>query len=660
MMKQPSITDQLTTETRLVKYGSGVGTNWSAIRGKGETLSGGGRSSGLMSFLKVFDRNAGAIKSGGTTRRAAKMNVLDLEHPESLDFINWKANEEDKVIALGKMGYDTHFDGEAYDTVSGQNANNSIRVSDDFMTSLSDATSTFNQYNRLDHSVHATLNAQDVWNQITKAAWKCGDPGIQFDDTINSWHTCPAGENGDATDQNNRIHASNPCSEYMFLDDTACNLASINITKFYDTELETFDIEGYLQCIKMVQLVLEATIHHGQFPTAEIARRSYHFRTTGLGLTNMGALFMLMTVPYDSEEARTLGASLMSMLTGYSYYISSLFAKKVGPFTYFNQNKPYMMRVLKNYALCSGIKIENAELENLHYTPTCIDHTTLNHLNLTNLSDTLKKVWQDALTSGETYGYRNVQVSVLAPTGTIAFAMDCATTSSEPFFSHVIYKKLVGGGFMEIFNPILPITLKKLGYDEEATNAITSYIMRKEEKDGYTLLVDGKIEGAPYLDPAHYVIFDTANKYGTGTRFIPPSGHVKMMATLTPHVSGAISKTVNLPNDATTEDIADIYKLSWQLGVKAIALYRDGCKASQPLNTTKSLEATKRLEDLSYTELLDYARQSKKHYTPLRTKPTGIRTAHVHEAEINGLKLYITVSFFENGKLGELYVSAGK
>lgn len=655
-----SITDQLTTETRLFKYGSGVGTNWSAIRGKGETLSGGGKSSGLMSFLKVFDRNAGAIKSGGTTRRAAKMNVLDLEHPESLDFINWKCTEEDKVIALGKMGYDTHFDGEAYDTVSGQNANNSIRVSDDFMASLNDPSSTFNQYNRLDNSIHATLNANEVWNQIAQAAWRCGDPGIQFDDTINSWHTCPAGENGDATDKANRIHASNPCSEYMFLDDTACNLASINIMKFYDTELGTFDVEGYLHCIKMVQLVLEATIHHGQFPTAEIARRSYHFRTTGLGLTNMGALFMVMALPYDSDEARNLGASLMSMLTGYSYYISSLFAQRVGPFTYFNENKPYMMRVLKNHALCSGIEVENAQLENLHYTPVCIDHTILNHLNLSDLSDTLKNVWQKALSGGEAYGYRNAQVSVLAPTGTIAFAMDCATTSSEPFFSHVAYKKLVGGGFMEIVNPILPITLKKLGYNEEATTAIINYIMRKEEKDGYSLLVDGKIEGAPYLDPAHYPIFDTANKCGTGTRFIAPDGHVKMMAALTPHVSGAISKTVNLPHDATVQEVADIYKLSWQLGVKAIALYRDGCKASQPLNTTKSLESTKRLEDLSYAELLDYASHPEKHYTPLRTKPTGIRKAHVHEAEISGLKLYITVSFFENGKLGEIYVSAGR
>lgn len=655
-----SITDQLTTETRLFKYGSGVGTNWSSIRAEGELLSGGGKSSGLMSFLKVFDRNAGAIKSGGTTRRAAKMNVLDLDHPDSLEFINWKSIEEDKVIALGKMGYDTHFDGEAYATVSGQNANNSIRVKDEFMKSLNDKDATFSQINRVDGSIHDTLPVQDIWDQISYAAWRSGDPGIQFDDTINSWHTCPAGENGDATDENNRIHASNPCSEYMFLDDTACNLASINITKFYNEDTNQFNIDHYLHCIMLVQIVLEATIHHGQFPTPEIARRSYDFRTTGLGLTNLGALFMLMGLPYDSEEARTIGASLMSMLTGYAYYISSLMAKEVGPFTYFQANKPYMMRVLRNHARCSGIDIDAQGFEGLNYTPVTISHDLLNTLNQEELSHTLKEVWKDALLAGESYGYRNAQVSVLAPTGTIAFAMDCATTSSEPFFSHVAYKKLVGGGFMEIVNPILPTTLKKLGYKDIEIQAILDYIMKKEDRDGYSVIVDGKIEGAPYLKEEHYPIFDTANKCGSGKRYIAPEAHVKMMAALTPHVSGAISKTVNLPNDATKKDVSNIYKLSWELGVKAIALYRDGCKASQPLNTSHSNNQERKLEDLSYQELLDYVKHPEKHYTPIRTKPTGIRKAHVHEAEINGLKLYITVSFFENGKLGEIYVSAGR
>ncbi|MEG0951868.1 MAG: adenosylcobalamin-dependent ribonucleoside-diphosphate reductase, partial [Niameybacter sp.] len=561
---------------------------------------------------------------------------------------------------LGKMGYDTHFDGDAYATVSGQNANNSIRVKDTFMKALDTPEATFTQINRLDQTIHATLSVQDVWSNITHAAWTCGDPGIQFDDTINAWHTCPAGENGDATDPSNRIHASNPCSEYMFLDDTACNLASINVLKFYNAESDCFDLDGYLHCIMLIQMVLEATIHHGQFPTPEIAERSYHFRTTGLGLTNLGALFMLMGIPYDSEAARTIGASLMSLVTGYAYYVSSLMAKEVGPFTYFESNKPHMMRVLRNHARCSNLPLSTPEFEGLDYTPLTLSHDVLVSLGQTNLSDTIKTVWTQALASGERYGYRNAQVSVLAPTGTIAFAMDCATTSSEPFFSHVTYKKLVGGGFMEIANPILPMTLKKLGYSEKEIQSITDYIMQKEDHDGYSILLDGKIEGAPYLKEEHYAIFDTANKCGTGKRFISPEAHVKMMAALTPHVSGAISKTVNLPQDATVEDVSYIYRLSSTLGVKAIALYRDGCKASQPLSSTNATSATKKLEDLSYHELLDYVKHPEKHYTPIRTKPTGIRQAHVHEAEINGLKLYITVSFFDSGKLGEIYVSAGR
>ncbi|MGL6174393.1 MAG: vitamin B12-dependent ribonucleotide reductase [Cellulosilyticaceae bacterium] len=643
LLGDKSLTDQLTTETRLFKYGSGVGSNWSNIRGKGENLSGGGKSSGLMSFLKVFDRNAGAIKSGGTTRRAAKMNILDINHPEALDFINWKATEEDKVRALGKMGYSTDFDGEAYDTVSGQNANNSIRVNDSFMHSLDTKDASINLINRLDGSISTTKLASDVYDQLATAAWKCGDPGIQFDDTINSWHTCPAGENGDLSDKSNRINASNPCSEYMFLDDTACNLASINILNFYDTQTRHFDLEGYIHCIKMLQIVLEATIHHGQFPTPEIATKSYHYRTTGLGLTNLGALFMVMGLPYDSAEARTVGSSLMSLLTGYSYYTSALFAKQVGPFTYFNLNKPHMMRVLRNHAICSGYSESDTICSHLNYNPIKIEHSTLIQLGLGDLSQLIKDTWKSTLQLGALYGFRNAQVSVLAPTGTIAFAMDCATTSSEPFFSHVAYKKLVGGGSLEIVNPLLPNTLRNLGYLEEEIEDIVQYILRKETKDGYSIIIDGKIEGAPHLKLEHYAIFDTANKCGTGMRYISPNGHVQMMAALTPHVSGAISKTVNLPNDASISDIKSIYKLSWELGVKAIALYRDGCKASQPLNTSLSSDDT----EPTPNQLT-------------RTKPSGIRTAHVHEAEMGGLKLYITVSFYSDGTLGELYVSAGR
>ncbi|PHV70897.1 ribonucleoside-diphosphate reductase, adenosylcobalamin-dependent [Sporanaerobium hydrogeniformans] len=657
-----SLTDQLTTETRLFKYGSGVGSNWSSIRGKGEKLSGGGMSSGLMSFLKVFDRNAGAIKSGGTTRRAAKMNILNIDHPEIEDFVNWKAYEEDKVEALGKMGYDTHFDGEAYETVSGQNANNSVRISDAFMKLIHDEEASYPLIGRLEGNVLGTVSPKALYEKMSYGAWRCGDPGVQFDDTINAWHTCPAGEDGKAFAPYNRINASNPCSEYMFLDDTACNLASINITQFYNVETNTFDLEGYMHCIKMVQIVLEATIHHGQFPTPEIARRSHLFRTTGLGLTNLGALFMLMGLPYDSEEARQVGASLMSLLTGYSYYVSSLFAKEIGAFECFEANKSYMLKVLYNHAKASAPTTFSKAFKGLNYSPLTINHELLNTLGLKELGECLTKTWKMTLTSGENYGFRNAQVSVLAPTGTIAFAMDCATTSSEPFFSHVVYKKLVGGSSMEIVNPLIPTVLKKLGYTEEEITAITDYILRKEDKGDYRVLLDGKIEGAPYLKEEHYAIFDTANKCGSGERYIPPMGHVKMMAALTPHVSGAISKTVNLPNTATVADVAAIYEASWQLGVKAIALYRDGCKVCQPLTTTlQEEEASTRLENLSYQELLAYAKSKVSvPQVPLRVKPTGIRNAHVHEAEIGGLKLYITVSFYEDGRLGEVYVSAGR
>lgn len=660
LLGEKSLTDQLVTETRLFKYGSGVGSNWSSIRAKGEPLSGGGKSSGLLSFLKVFDRNAGAIKSGGTTRRAAKMNVLDMDHPEIEGFITWKAKEEDKVVALGKMGYSTHFDGEAYETVSGQNANNSVRIPDAFMNLLDDENATWTLKGRIDSSINSEVSVSKLWNDIAYSAWRCGDPGVQFDDTINAWHTCPAGEDGKINAKHNRINASNPCSEYMFLDDTACNLASINIVKYYDAEKDIFDLEGYLHSIKMIQIVLEATIHWGQFPTKDIARKSYHFRTTGLGLTNLGALFMLMAKPYDSTESRNIAASLMSILTGYSYYISSLFAKEVGPFTYFDINKEAMLRVIGNHYKAANYDESEKDFDGLNYKPFVIDHKLLINEGYKNVSDCLKEIWKKALKSGKANGFRNAQVSVLAPTGTIAFAMDCATTSSEPFFSHVVYKKLVGGGSMEIINPIIPITLKKLGYAKDQIDDIVNYVLRKENRNGFDIIVDGKIEGAPHLKEEHYPIFDTANRCGTGKRFIAPEGHVKMMGALTPHISGAISKTVNLPNDATIEDIKAIYQLSWKLGVKAIALYRDGCKASQPLNTTIDHEKETKIEDLTYQELLEYAKNKQIEYKPIRIKPTGIRNAHVHEAEIGGLKLYITTSFYEDGRLGELYVAAGR
>jgi len=660
LLGEKSLTDQLRTETLLFKYGSGVGTNWSPIRARNESLAGGGQSSGLLSFLKVSDRNASAIKSGGTTRRAAKMNILDLDHPEILEYITWKAKEEDKVEALGKMGYSAGIDGEAYDTVSGQNANNSVRIPDRFMYELANPNSLWRTKGRIDESQNGSIPVARIWDELAHAAWRCGDPGVQFDDTVNAWHTCPGGEDGLFGAKHNRINASNPCSEYMFLDDTACNLASINVVNFYHAESGIFDVASYLHTIQMIQLVLEATIHWGQFPTTDIARKSYKFRTTGLGLTNLGTLFMLMGLPYDSDEARTVAAALTGIMTAHSYYTSAQMAEKAGPFACYTQNAAAMKTVLRNHARAACYDNHDRNFENLAYKPVLVNHTILAELGLDALSDTLRESWHLALAAGERSGYRNAQVSVLAPTGTIAFAMDCATTSSEPFYSHVMYKKLVGGGFMQIANPALPAALHQLGYPAAEAEAIVDYVMRTETVDGHEQLADGKIEGAPFLAPAHLPVFDTAGKCGTGERFISPEGHVKMMGALAPHVSGAISKTVNLPNEAAVDDVANIYRLSWELGVKAIALYRDGCKAAQPIQSSKERGKTKKLTDYTYQELLDYIRDESSRRKPLRIKPSGIRSARVHEAAINGLKLYITTSFYEDGKLGEIYVSSGR
>ena len=658
LVGKKSLTDQLITETLLFKYGSGVGTNWSSIRAKDERLSGGGKSSGLLSFLKVSDRNAGAIKSGGTTRRAAKMNVLNLDHPDILEFINWKSLEEDKAVALGKMGYSTSIDGEAYESVSGQNANNSVRIPNPFMKALEqEADSRWQTKGRIDPSVEKSIKVSKIWDSLAKAAWRCGDPGVQYDDTINAWHTCPAGEDGQLDAPHNRINASNPCSEYMFLDDTACNLASINISRFYNQEKGVFNIEGYLHAIKLIQLVLEATIHWGQLPTEDVARKTYLFRTTGLGLTNLGNLFMTMGLPYDSEEARTVGAALCSLMTGYSYYTSALMAEKVGAFPGYPINEKYMKKVIRNHAKVASYDPKDKKLKDIPYSPSTIDHKILKKLGVEELSTALCEVWKDTIEVGEEFGYRNAQVSVLAPTGTIAFAMDCATTSSEPFFSHVVYKKLIGGEHMTLVNSAIPQALEKLGYPEKEVEAIVEYVMAKNEKG---FLVDGKIEGAPYLKEEHLPVFDTASKCGTGKRYISPEGHVKMMAALTPHITGAISKTVNLPKEATVEDVKDIYKLSWELGVKAIALYRDGCKVNQVLSVTKEGKEERSLSDYSYQELINRIHQNELKNTPQRTKPTGIRTANVHKADINGLTLYITASYYNDGRLAEVFASTGR
>lgn len=657
-----SISEQYVSETKLFKGGSGTGTNFSSLRAAGEKLSGGGISSGLMSFLKGLDRNAGAIKSGGTTRRAAKMVCLDIDHPEIETFINWKAKEEDKVRALAKMGYDGSFEGEAYETVSGQNSNNSLRISDEFMNKVvaldKDPDATITLKGRVDDRINRDIKVQKLWDEFNEAAWKCADPAPQYTDTFNAWHTCPAGEDGQYMAPHNRLNSTNPCGEYAFLDDTSCNLASINLYRFFDREKNSFDVEGFLHIVSLAQLLLEASIHWGQFPTEDIARKTHVFRTTGLGIANLASLLMASGIPYDSDEARSYAAGIMGLLTGRSYAVSALMAKKVGPFEAYHLNQDHMLRVIKNHAVVAGALSE--PLDGLNYDPLKVDHALLKKIDQGALSEALKSEWQKAIDLGRENGYRNAQVSVIAPTGTISFAMDCAATSIEPFFSHVVYKKLSGGGFMTIANPVIQEALGNLGYSEEEIKDIMDYISR--EKDG--MIIDGKIEGAPHLKEEHLPIFDTANTCGTGSRYIHYNGHVLMVAALTPLVSGAISKTVNLPKNATVDDFKEVAINAWRKGVKGISLYRDGSKFAQPLNTRLDDDMTEEdLENLIYPELLRYAREAKNAMAKSiskRNKPLGVRTGRTHPAQVEDVKIYVTVNRDAEGNISEIFMTTDR
>lgn len=648
-----SIAEQYASEIKLFKGGSGTGTNFSNLRAKGEKLSGGGISSGVMSFLKGFDRNAGAIKSGGTTRRAAKMVCIDVNHPEIMDFINWKAKEEEKVRALGKMGYDTDINGEAYETVSGQNSNNSVRFSDQFMERVSELNenpdSEILLEGRIDSSVNKTIKIKTLWDSFNKASHDCADPAAQFIDRFNAWHTCPAGEDGKANKKYNLINSTNPCGEYAFLDDTSCNLASINIYKFYDPESKEFDIEGYVHLIGLIQLALEASINMGQYPTEDIARRTYMFRTTGLGLSNIAALFMVLGYPYDSDESRNIAAALCGIMTGHSYYISALMAKRVGPFKKYELNKQYMMRVIKNHSISAGC--DSSAFEGMNYEPMKVDHNLLKDIGLDYIGDCLKDCFNNALDCGKKYGYRNAQVTALAPTGTISFAMDCGSTSIEPFFSHIIYKKLYGGGMMKVVNPVIEISLKHLSYAEDEIKAILEYMINN----------DADMEKAPHIKPEHLPIFDTATCKDNSERFIQPLGHVKMVAAITPLISGAVSKTVNLPGSATVDDFKDVYLTAWKLGVKGITLYRDHSKASQPLNSTLDSDSKENLESLTYKELLEKVKNPviTEHYAK-RDKINGIRTGTTHPAKIEDVKVYTTVNRNENGDISEIYITTDR
>ena len=660
-----SISDEFVTETKLFKGGSGTGSNFSALRAEGERLSGGGVSSGVMSFLRGLDRNADAIKSGGTTRRAAKMVCLDIDHPDIEKFITWKAKEEDKALALMKMGYDGDINGEAYSTVSGQNSNNSLRIDNEFMTKVAaldeDPDATYLLKGRVDSSLDREVSVAHIWDTFNESAWRCADPAPQFSDSFNEWHTCPGGEDGVVGAFYNRLNSTNPCGEYAFLDDSSCNLASINVYRYYDPATDTFDVEGYEHTISLVQLALEASIAWGQFPTRDIARKTYRFRATGLGISNLASLLMAKGMPYNSPEARALASALVGVLTGRSYATSAIMARKIGPFDCFEINKRHMMRVIRNHARVAGARTD--AFEELSVEPPVVDFDLLEAAGEQGLAQALIESWTFAEELGERYGYRNAQVSVMAPTGTISFAMDCAATSIEPFFSHMIYKKLSGGGFMTIANPVIGDALRHLGYSEQDIEDILAYV---QATDDAGMIVDGKIEGAPHLNPADLPVFDTANTCGTGERYIDPTGHVLMVAALTPLVSGAISKTVNLPHSATVDDFKRVIMLAWQTGCKGITLYRDGSKNAQPLNTTLAeSDAEQDLADLSYAALLDYARNAAAQLATVprkaeRRRIMGIRTGHTHLAQIDGVKIYTTVNRNEDGDISELFVTTDR
>ncbi len=559
------------TEGMLFKWGSGTGTNLSSIRGSMELLSGGGQASGPLSFMRGFDAFAGVIKSGGKTRRAAKMVILNVDHPDIMDFIECKAKEEAKAFTLIKAGYDgSGPDSEAYSSIFFQNANNSVRVNDEFMRAY-EQDGEFTTYTVKGHQPVKTYKAREIMRKIAESTWLCGDPGMQFDTTINKWHT---------SKNTARINASNPCSEYMFLDNSACNLASFNLLKFV-TPAGVFDIASYRHAISVMITAMEILVDNSGYPTESIAKNSHDYRPLGLGYANLGALLMAFGLPYDSTAGRDLAAALTAIMTGQSYLQSAVLAEKCPPLA---SATPLTASVERQGGACPGfyvnrepfldvIRMHRAEVNNIGRSRVSGEPFVVPQLEA--LIDASRECWDMALLYGERHGYRNSQTTVLAPTGTIGFMMDCDTTGIEPDLALVKYKKLVGGGMIKIVNNTVPAALFKLGYSDEQVNAIVSYID-----------ATGTIEGAPGIRPEHLAVFDCSFKPAKGTRSIHYMGHIKMMAATQPFLSGAISKTVNLPHEATVEDVAEAYAESWRRGIKAVAIYRDGSKGTQPLNTS--------------------------------------------------------------------------
>jgi ribonucleoside-diphosphate reductase alpha chain len=578
------------TEGMLFKWGSGTGTNLSSIRASMETLSGGGQASGPLSFMRGFDAFAGVIKSGGKTRRAAKMVILNVEHPDIMDFINCKAKEEAKAFALIKAGYDgSGPDSEAYSSIFFQNANNSVRVSDEFMRAY-ERDGEFTTRTVKNHEAVHTYKARDIMGKIAEATWLCGDPGMQFDSTINRWHTCK---------NTARINASNPCSEYMFLDNSACNLASFNLMK-YATPSGGFDIPAYRHSISVVITAMEILVDNSGYPTEAIARNSHDYRPLGLGYANLGALLMAFGLPYDSAAGRDLAAALTAIMCGQAYLQSAIVAANCPPIP---SATSLTANVDRQGGACPGfyvnrepfldvIRMHRAEVNNIGKSRLSAEPFTPPQLDA--LIDASRECWDMALLYGERFGYRNSQTTVLAPTGTIGFMMDCDTTGVEPDLALVKFKKLVGGGMIKIVNNTVPAALFKLGYDDEQVNAIVSYID-----------ATGTIEGAPGIRPEHLAVFDCSFKPSKGTRSIHYMGHIKMMAATQPFLSGAISKTVNLPTEATVRDVAEAYAESWRQGIKAVAIYRDGSKGTQPLNVSADAKREPSALDIAGARIID-------------------------------------------------------
>ena len=594
------------TEGMLFKFGSGTGSNLSAIRSSREVLAGGGTASGPVSFMKGYDAFAGVIKSGGKTRRAAKMVILNAEHPDIVDFINCKVEEERKAWALIDAGYDGSFTGPAYASVFFQNSNNSVRVTDDFMRSALDG-GEWQTRAVTDGRVMDTYEANELLQMISEGTYICGDPGMQFDTTINDWHTCPS---------TSRINASNPCSEYMFLDDSACNLASLNLMQFIkDGDEGEFDVEKFCAAVRILITAQEIIVGNASYPTSAIGRNSHDYRPLGLGYANLGALLMSRGVPYDSDEGRDYAGAITALMTGEAYAQSARIARDCGgPFDGFSKNEEPFLRVMRKH---------RAAMKDVNETHVPTD-----------LCEAANQAWHDVIELGENYGFRNAQATVLAPTGTIGFMMDCDTTGVEPDIALVKYKKLVGGGLMKIVNHTVPMALSRLGYSDDQVNDIVKYIDEQET-----------IEGAPHIETDHLPVFDCAFKAANGSRSIHYMGHVKMIGATQPFISGAISKTINVPTEATTDDIKQAYVDAWRLGTKAVSIYRDGSKRTQPLNTAR---------DVANEAVSAVSSQ------PVRRRLADERQAITHKFDIAGHEGYITVGLFDDGSPGEIFLVMAK